>query len=359
MIVRSGKSTATSSTAHGLARAAARAGEDRGAGVDHDRQAQPLRLLVERAQGVEAVEVGVGLHRHVRRVQLQRAHAQVRGPPHRGRGVLGEARVHAPHGDQAVGRGLAVFGHVLVDALGEAHEVGAGVVDQHRALDAVRVHAAQELGGLFMIFCSSSTSGRPRVMSSSTAGFMSHQGWTWMWPSVTAHGRKIPDNAWPSRRILEDRCPKRATKTIVVVEDDEEVRALVERVLTEAATAWSPPATPGARWTSCAEKPGLTCSSATSPCRAWTATPCCGPCRPIPRPPDARWCSSPGQRDFSERVRAFRVGVVDYLTKPFTREVLLRKIERMLEGLRRPGRPPGSRPAASSTRSSARTARAC
>ncbi len=43
-------------------------------------------------------------------------------------------------------------------------------------------------------------------------------------------------------------------------------------------------------------------------------------------------------REFSERVQAFRFGVVDYMTKPFTREVLLRKVERVLRGLdRRPG----------------------
>ena len=42
-------------------------------------------------------------------------------------------------------------------------------------------------------------------------------------------------------------------------------------------------------------------------------------------------------RDFSERVRAFRYGVVDYVTKPFTRDILLRKIERILDGrVRRP-----------------------
>jgi DNA-binding response OmpR family regulator len=46
-----------------------------------------------------------------------------------------------------------------------------------------------------------------------------------------------------------------------------------------------------------------------------------------------------GNQDFGERVRAFRFGVVDYLTKPFSRDVLLRKIERVLEGLAaRPGR---------------------
>jgi DNA-binding response OmpR family regulator len=43
-------------------------------------------------------------------------------------------------------------------------------------------------------------------------------------------------------------------------------------------------------------------------------------------------------REFSERVRAFRFGVVDYVTKPFTRDILLKKIEKVLEGLHhRPG----------------------
>ena len=39
------------------------------------------------------------------------------------------------------------------------------------------------------------------------------------------------------------------------------------------------------------------------------------------------------RRDFSERVRAFRFGVVDYITKPFTRDILLKKVERILVGL--------------------------
>jgi two-component system cell cycle response regulator len=48
---------------------------------------------------------------------------------------------------------------------------------------------------------------------------------------------------------------------------------------------------------------------------------------------------SPNQ-DFSERVRAFRHGVVDYLTRPITPEVLLRKVEKALEARgERPGAP--------------------
>jgi DNA-binding response OmpR family regulator len=43
-------------------------------------------------------------------------------------------------------------------------------------------------------------------------------------------------------------------------------------------------------------------------------------------------------REFSERVQAFRFGVVDYMTKPFTRELMLKRIDKVLTGLgRRPG----------------------
>lgn len=51
---------------------------------------------------------------------------------------------------------------------------------------------------------------------------------------------------------------------------------------------------------------------------------------------------SPNQ-EFSERIRAFRHGVIDYLTRPITPEVLLRKVEKALEGR-------GERPAAAGAR---------
>ncbi len=46
-------------------------------------------------------------------------------------------------------------------------------------------------------------------------------------------------------------------------------------------------------------------------------------------------------RDFSERMRAFRAGVVDYITKPFSRDTLQKRIERIFDGLaRRDSLPP-------------------
>src|SRR5207245_1525029 len=51
------------------------------------------------------------------------------------------------HGDEPVGRGTAVLRDVLVDPCREAHQVRARIVDQHRALDAVRVQAAEQVRG--------------------------------------------------------------------------------------------------------------------------------------------------------------------------------------------------------------------
>ena len=55
------------------------------------------------------------------------------------------------------------------------------------------------------------------------------------------------------------------------------------------------------------------------------------------------------RQEFNERVRAYRFGVVDYLTKPFTREVLLRKVENVVDGrARRVGFVSGEGPVAPS-----------
>lgn len=50
-------------------------------------------------------------------------------------------------------------------------------------------------------------------------------------------------------------------------------------------------------------------------------------------------------REFTERVRAFKMGALDYVTKPFTRETLLRKVDRILRGLDRRASADGEQPA--------------
>jgi DNA-binding response OmpR family regulator len=66
-------------------------------------------------------------------------------------------------------------------------------------------------------------------------------------------------------------------------------------------------------------------------------------------------------REFSERVQAFRFGVVDYITKPMSREVLLKKVERVLRtrdrraGLLQAGGPGGAAGLLEEARRAART----
>jgi CheY-like chemotaxis protein len=153
--------------------------------------------------------------------------------------------------------------------------------------------------------------------------------------------------------------PEARAKTIVVVEDDAEVCALVERVLTEGGYRVVSTLDPQRTVDLVREaRPDLLITDITMPAMDGYAVLRALQSDPATAQTPVVFLS--GQRDFSERVRAFRVGVVDYLTKPFTRDVLLKKIERVL-GPANAGRsrPPGSRPAASSTKSSASTARAC
>jgi len=132
--------------------------------------------------------------------------------------------------------------------------------------------------------------------------------------------------------------PEGATQTIVAVDDEEEVRALVSRILTEAGYRVVSTTDPTATVEMVrAEKPDLLITDITMPAMDGYAV-----LRALQDDPETASCPVvflSGQRDFSERVRAFRVGVVDYVTKPFTREVLLKKVERVLEGLRRRGTP--------------------
>lgn len=123
----------------------------------------------------------------------------------------------------------------------------------------------------------------------------------------------------------------------LLVEDDDETRALVESILgfeghTVVSTANPTAACQLAR----AESPDIVLCDITMPImdgygvlKALQADPATSNIPVV---------FLSGHKDFSERVRAFRFGVIDYISKPFTRETLVRKVARILEGRsRRPG----------------------
>src|SRR5688572_10082967 len=190
--------------------------------------------------------------------------------------------------------------------------------------------------GLFMIFCSSSTSERPRVMTARTSGFSSHHGWTWMWASVTAMAAE--DSSGPVGAIMPAMMPSRAL-AIAVVEDDRQTVDLLHRLLGSAGyrivhTSEARDAADLVRREAPAlvllnvDMPGMDGYAVLKELQADAAT------AGVPVV-----FLSPNQ-EFSERIRAFRHGVIDYLTRPLTPEVALRKIEKAIEG-----RAAGARPA--------------
>ena len=119
-----------------------------------------------------------------------------------------------------------------------------------------------------------------------------------------------------------------------MVEDDPEVCALVERILKEG--GYNVVSTTDSQRTVDLVRevrPALLLSAIARPGMDGYAV-----LRALQSDPETARCPVvflSGHRDFSERVRAFRVGVVDYLAKPFTRDVLLKKVERVLEARQR------------------------
>jgi DNA-binding response OmpR family regulator len=124
---------------------------------------------------------------------------------------------------------------------------------------------------------------------------------------------------------------------IFVVEDDEHIRLLVETLLKGAGYAVVATGQPAeAHETARREAPDLVLCDIAMPVQDGY-----GVLRQLQADPETARIPVvflTAHREFSERVRAFRFGVVDYVTKPFTRDMLLKKIEKVLEGLHhRPG----------------------
>jgi DNA-binding response OmpR family regulator len=124
---------------------------------------------------------------------------------------------------------------------------------------------------------------------------------------------------------------------ILVIEDDEETRALLEGILGfEGHTVVSSADPSRAVALAKAEAPDLILSDITMPVMDGYAVLKALQSDPATAAMPVVFLS--GHKDFSERVRAFRFGVIDYISKPFTRETLVRKVARILEGRsRRPG----------------------
>ena len=142
--------------------------------------------------------------------------------------------------------------------------------------------------------------------------------------------------------------PRREPRKIVVIDDDDEVRGLIRHVLKSAGYTVADTGDPaGAAELVRNENPALVLCDITMP-----GLDGYGVLRQLQSDPATAGYPVvflTAQREFTERVQAFRYGVVDYVAKPFTREILLRKVEKVLaERAARSGVAEGKGPAPSS-----------
>jgi DNA-binding response OmpR family regulator len=125
---------------------------------------------------------------------------------------------------------------------------------------------------------------------------------------------------------------ERETRTIVVIDDEHDMRALLDTLLTQAGYRVVATGDPTEAVALVARtRPDLIlCDIGMPEMNGYDVL------RALQRDPaTARFplVFLTAHREFGERVRAFRHGAVDFLSKPFTREILLRRIARVLEGL--------------------------
>jgi len=122
------------------------------------------------------------------------------------------------------------------------------------------------------------------------------------------------------------------TQTIVVIDDEAPVRELIERLLSEAGYRVVATGEPETAVNVVAEaRPDLVLCDVVMPILDGYDV-----LRQLQA--DPRTVSYPvvfltAHREFIERVRAFRSGALDYIAKPFTREILLRRVAKLLRAL--------------------------
>ena len=125
---------------------------------------------------------------------------------------------------------------------------------------------------------------------------------------------------------------ERGARTIVVIDDEPDMRALLETLLTQAGYRVVPLGDPTQAVELVARtRPDLTlCDIGMPEMNGYDVLHGLQS-----NPATARFplVFLTAHREFGERIRAFRHGAVDFVAKPFTREILLRRIARVLEGL--------------------------
>ncbi len=138
-------------------------------------------------------------------------------------------------------------------------------------------------------------------------------------------------------------------RTIAIVEDDEDIRTLLEQMLSGGgyrvvATGLPAAAVELVRQ----ENPDLVLCDIAMPVMDGYAVLKALQADPATARYPVVFLTAHGE--FTERVQAFRFGVVDFMAKPFTRETLLRKVEKVLQGLQaRSGAVADAGPAAAET----------
>ena len=128
----------------GLGVGVAGAGEDAGAGVNHDGEAVVLGALVDFAEFGVAVEIGVRSEGLVGRVDFYGADAEFGDAVDFGAGVGDGAGVDAAECDEPEGIGFGEVGDPVVDGGGEADDFGGDVVDEAGALGVDGVEIFEE-----------------------------------------------------------------------------------------------------------------------------------------------------------------------------------------------------------------------
>ena len=129
---------------HRVAVLGARAREDAGPRMNHHGEPALLAAPIDRAEGVQAVGVGVGGKHLMRRVDLDQPDPEVHQPVHVAGGISREPRMHPAVGEQALRVRARVVRGEGVGGVGESHHVGRRVVHEPDAPHPGAIHRLEQ-----------------------------------------------------------------------------------------------------------------------------------------------------------------------------------------------------------------------